>query len=321
LFELTEESIQSMAVERLPRRKLGRTDLDVTAIALGGGGIGGLRTTDSDDAGRATVVRALERGINHVDTAPGYLQSERRVGLAVRRLGGLPTGVHLSTKTPVYLGADGLHDAEQTSRSIDQSLQLLGVRSVDIVLVHAPGSMEPVMARGGVLEELERQRGLGKFRWIGIGERDHEVLRVAIRSGRFDVILTFADYNLVRQTGAALIDEAADAGVGVMLAQVLLFGLLAGPEPAAGPYAAHPRSHYLVADVPAAHGWWAWARERQVSLRALALQYATRHARVGTVIVGADRPEHVDEIVDSVQERIPDEVWTEVDDRIAMQSR
>jgi D-threo-aldose 1-dehydrogenase len=306
-------------VVNFPRRTLGRTNLRVSEIALGGGGIGGLRTSDSDVVGAATVRRALERGITHIDTAPAYQQSERRFGIALRELGGRPPGVHISTKSSLHLSPSGEYMPGETRRSVDNSLSMLGVDAVDVVLVHAPPSMDPVLAPGGMLEQLERLRDEGKFRWIGLGERDHGMLRQAIRSGRFDVILTFADYDLVRQTAVPLIEEAAAAGVGVMLAQVFLFGLLAGPEPDPVPYAAHAYSEYLLADVAAAHEWWSWARDRGVSLRAVALQYALRHPLVGTVVVGADTPEHVDQNLDAAYEPIPAEIWAEVEQRTAVQ--
>src|SRR5262249_46853446 len=70
--------MSEMGGETLSRRTLGRTGLGITEIALGGGGIGGLRTTDSDRVGAATVKRAVELGITHLDTAPAYQHSERR---------------------------------------------------------------------------------------------------------------------------------------------------------------------------------------------------------------------------------------------------
>jgi D-threo-aldose 1-dehydrogenase len=275
-----------------------------------------LRTTDDDEIGAATVTRAIELGVTHIDTAPAYQQSERRFGIALRELGSRPAGLHISTKANLHLSPTGAYLPEETHRSVENSLRVLGVDSVDVLLVHSPSNMDQVLAPGGMLEVLERVRDEGKCRWIGIGERDHGMLRQAVRSGRFDVILTYADYNLVRQSAASLIEEASNAGVGVMLAQVFLFGLLAGAEPKAAEYAAHSYSQYLVADVNAAHAWWAWARDRAVSLRALALQYALRHARVGTVVVGADSPEHIEQSLAAAYEPIPPEIWAEVEQRI-----
>ena len=302
-----------MPDQPLPRRKLGRTDLIVTEISLGGVGLGGLRTADDDVVAAATVRRAVERGINYLDTSPLYGDSERRIGLSFQAMSGKPTSLYLSTKTGTHPLHRGDYSAEGTRWSVENSLRLLGVDSVDVLFVHDPDSMDPVLAPGAALDELERMRDEGRFRWIGLGVREHDKLRTAIRTGRFDVILTYADYNLVRQTAAPLIDEAAAAGVGVVLAQVFIAGLLAGMDPAETKYADRP-------DASFAREWWLWARERGVSLRALALQYGLRNPLVGTVLVGADTPDQIDEILAAASESIPASIWAEVEERIARQN-
>jgi aryl-alcohol dehydrogenase-like predicted oxidoreductase len=285
----------------------------VTEVSLGGIGLGGQRTTNADDVAISTVKEAWDQGINYLDTSPLYAESERRLGLALDAMGGRPRALYLSTKTGTHPSRRGDYSAEGTRWSVENSLRLLGVDSVDLVLVHDPESMAPVLAPNGALDTLEALRGEGKLRWIGLGVREHDKLRTAIRSGRFDAILTYADYNLVRQTAAPLIDEAHAAGVGVILAQVFLAGLLAGGNPAESLYASRP-------DAARAMDWWMWSRERGLDLRAIALQYGTRNPKVGTILVGADTPDQVDQILRASQEPIPPEVWEEVEARIRTQT-
>jgi aryl-alcohol dehydrogenase-like predicted oxidoreductase len=281
----------------------------VTEIALGGVGLGGRRTVDDNGAAIATVQRAVEHGINYLDTSPLYAESERRVGLALQSMGGRPRGLYLSTKTGTHPLRRGDYSAEATRWSVENSLRLLGVDSVDLLLVHDPESMDPVLAPGGAVDELVKLRDEGKLRWIGLGVREHDKLYTAIRSGRFDAILTYADYNLIRQTARPLIEEAASAGVGVILAQVFLAGLLVGIDPAESLYGQSP-------DAGRARAWWLWARERGVSLRSVALQYGLRNPLVGTVLVGADTPAQLDEIIAAADDRIPPRIWAEVEERI-----
>lgn len=297
----------------LERRRLGRTDMEVTEISLGGVGLGGRRTTDDDTVAVATVTRSIERGVNYLDTSPLYGESERRIGLALQSLGGRPGSLYLSTKTGTHPLRRGDYSGEGTRWSVQNSLRLLGVDSVDLLLVHDPESMEPVLAPGGALDTLERLRDEGKLRWIGLGVREHHKLRAAIQTGRFDVILTYADYNLVRQTAQPLIEEAAEAGVGVVLAQVYLAGLLAGSDPLETVYADRP-------DARCAREWWTWARQRGISLRAVAVQFGLRNPLVGTVLVGADTPDQIDDAIAAAMEPIPDTIWQEVEERIARQS-
>jgi aryl-alcohol dehydrogenase-like predicted oxidoreductase len=297
---------------RLERRRLGRTGMDVTVIGCGGVAIGSFHADESvaEDAAVATVRRAFEVGINYVDTSPLYSDSERRFGLALRALGGLPAGTCISTKTGTHPQRRGDYSAEATRWSVENSLRLLGLDSVDLVLVHDPASMEPVLAAGGAVEALEQLRAEGKLRAIGLGCRPHEHHRAAIRSGRFDAILTFADYNLVRQTASSLIDEAHAAGLGVIVAQAVLAGSLAGPDPLANPHTARRP------DAPAAREWWLWARERAVSIQALAVQWVLRNPKVGTILIGPKTPAEVEENVRMATTPLPESIWAEVEARL-----
>lgn len=292
--------------------------MQVTEIGCGGVAIGSFHADQpSDDAtAHATVRRALEVGINYLDTSPLYGESERRMGEALRALAGapgatVPSGLLISTKTGTHPSRPYDYSGEATRWSVENSLRLLGVEQVDMVLVHDPPSMEPVMASGGALETLEQLRGEGRLRAIGLGCRPHEHHRLAIRSGRFDAILTFADYNLVRQTAAPLVDEAHAAGVGVLMAQVVLAGQLAGPNPLENP---HTRER---PDASASHEWWIWARERNVPVQALAVQWVLRNPKIGCVLIGPRTAEEVEENVRMASYALPEGIWDEVDERIA----
>jgi aryl-alcohol dehydrogenase-like predicted oxidoreductase len=301
-----------MTLPLLERRRLGRTGIDATVIGCGGVALGSFHAGEEigDQTAVATLRRALEVGVNYLDTSPLYNESERRFGLALRELGGLPPGTYLSTKSGTHPARRYDYSAEATRWSVRNSLDLLGLPSLDVVLVHDPPSMEPVFAAGGALEELERMRGEGLLRSIGLGCRPHEFHRQAIRSGRFDVILTFADYNLVSQTAGPLIDEAHAAGVGVLTAQVIAAGLLAGPDP--------DRSERLRRrpEYARARRWWLWARERGVPLQAVAVQWVLRNPKVGCVLIGPRSPEEVEENVRLATTPLPSGIWDEVDARV-----
>jgi len=208
----------------------------------------------------------------------------------------------------------GDYSAEGARWSVENSLRLLGVESVDCLLIHDPRSeaeLEQALGPGGAVEELERMRDAGVIRAIGLGGREPHYHRRAIASGKVDVILTFGDYTLVRQTATTLIDAAAAAGVGVIAAQAVLAGLLAGPDPRAEE---RLRNHR---DLAAALDWRAWAQERGVSLQALAIQFCLRNPKVGCVLVGAKSAREVDENVAAATQPIAEAARREVDARIA----
>jgi aryl-alcohol dehydrogenase-like predicted oxidoreductase len=312
---MAETTAGGQPARTLDRRRLGRTEMVVTELALGGVAIGGYYGPLSEDDAAGAVRQAQALGINYVDTSPLYLESEARLGRIFGAMGGKPSTLYLSTKTGTHPQRRGDYSAAGTRWSVENSLALLGVPSVDLLLIHDPRSeaeLEQALGPGGAVEELTRMKDEGKVRAIGLGCRPHAYHRRAIRSGKVDVILTFADYNLVRQTAAPVMAEAADAGVGVLLAQVVLAGLLTGVDPLTD---ARLRER-PGADLQAAVDWRDWAQSRDVSLQAVAIQYGLRNPHVGCVLIGAKTADEVRENVAATTAPLDPTIWDEVEARI-----
>jgi aryl-alcohol dehydrogenase-like predicted oxidoreductase len=307
--------VPSESWQTLPQRPLGRAGFDISLISLGGAGLGGLYGPVTTENGVGTIIRAVELGINYIDSSPFYGGSESRLATALGRLDGGAGRVHFSTKVGTHPERFGDYSAATARWSVENSLRLLGVDQVDVVQVHALDDidMDVVLRPGSALEELERMREEGRLRAIGLGLRGAENHLRAIDSGRFDLVLIHDDYSLIRRTDEVVIRSAADAGVGVLLGRALMTGLLAGDDPLANErLAGHP-------DAAAAHDWWRWARDRQVPLGAVAIQYAMRNPHVASVVVGASSPGEIEASVAAATTPLPEEIWREVDERITAQ--
>jgi aryl-alcohol dehydrogenase-like predicted oxidoreductase len=294
----------SVGVHSLARRRLGRAGFEVRPFGLGSASLGSDRATD--DEAVATVRRALELGIDFIDTSPlyGMGESERRIGLALtpeeRRRVRLQTKAGTGTRPKAY-------DGDSVRRSVEASLKRLRTDYLDVCLIHDPDDMEPVLAPGGGIEALVRLKEQGVIGATGLGVRSHEFHRRAIADGRFDVILTYLDYTLLCQTAAPLIAEAAASGLGVVIGAPLATGLLAGGD---GPLCRYGRPASAEdADVQAALRLRRWAAERGVTLPALALQWILRNPQVGVVIAGVVSPAEVEESVRAVTAPLPPELW------------
>lgn len=292
----------------------------VTAIGLGGAGLNHLYGKPNDDAQSiACVRRALELGINYVDTSPLYGESERRIGEALKEIGDArPADLFLATKTgtgtqPHDYSRDG------TLRSVENSLRLLGIDHVDLMQIHDPvgDEIEAVFAPGGALETLAELKAQGTIGAIGLGVRTHSFLLRAIHDGRFDTILTYADFNPARQTAReALFGPAAQNDVAIILGSPLLFGYLSD----------RPWDELLKE-----HGDDGWGKEAQAAKRvrdfaerhqisslALALQYALREPRIATILVGAASAQEIEQNVQAAQSPLPDAIWTALADELGV---
>lgn len=173
------------AAAAMPRRRLGRTGHQAGLFSLGGQGV--IEQANAADTAIAVVRRALDLGVNYLDTAPRYTagarESEQHIGTALQ---GDRHRVFLATKT---------HDRSRDGslKLLDESLELLQTDHVDLWQIHNiqhQEEIEQVFAPGGALEALIRAREDGRVRFLGItGHFDPAPLLEGLRRFDFDCIL------------------------------------------------------------------------------------------------------------------------------------
>jgi len=192
----------------MERRRLGRTDMDVTALGFGGSEIGYEGVSQS--VATRLLNAALDAGLNVIDTAECYADSETLIGRAVsgRRL-----EFHLFTK----VGHAGGWDREDWRppgilKSIERSLERLRTDAVDLVQLHS--CSERVLRRGDAITALETAKQRGLTRYIGYSG-DGAAARYAVETGRFDTLqisVSIADQEALE----AVLPIARERGLGVI---------------------------------------------------------------------------------------------------------
>lgn len=284
----------------LPKRRLGRTELDVTCLAMGGAGIGRGQVTD-DEAVEA-VHQAITLGINYIDTSPLYGESERRVGLALSD--GWREKIFLATKTGTHTESRGDYSASATRRSVENSLKFLGTDYLDVCLVHDPASMDPVVAKDGAFDELQRMRDEGLIKYIGLGVRKHEFHKIAIETGAVDVILTYLDYTLLSQTADDwLLSYASDNDIGIINGSPIAMGCLSGLEPNVESGSPEDRK---------AHRIWEWATVNKLNVLNLAIQFCIQQPLIATNLTGSKNALEVKQNFGAATTPISDDVWEQL---------
>src|SRR6266704_5183091 len=154
---------QTQASGPLALRPLGSTGLQVTPICIGSAPLGSMPETfayEVPEERALGTVRAFFAGpFNFLDTAASYSdgESERRIGIVLRELGGLPPGFVLATKADREMQT-GIFTGAQIQRSVERSLRLLGLEQLQLVYLHDPEhiSFEEAMQPGGPVEALQR---------------------------------------------------------------------------------------------------------------------------------------------------------------------
>jgi D-threo-aldose 1-dehydrogenase len=290
----------------LPRRPLGRSPVSVTELSFGGAAIGGLYTEVSDEDARAAVDAAWEGGIRTFDTAPHYGLglSERRLGEALRHR---PRDEYvISTKVGRLLepavpgaGRTGGRDtegfavpadyvrrfdfsADGVRRSLEASLDRLGLDRVDFVLIHDPDNHGEQALREAY-PALERLRAEGTVRAIGVGMNQTAMLTTFVTGTDVDAVLVAGRYTLLDNSAARdLLPAAQRRGVSVIAGGVFNSGLLAAPV-AGATYDYRPAPAELI---ERARRLAETCQRYGVPLRAAAARFPLTHPAVASVLIG-----------------------------------
>ncbi|MDT7723893.1 MAG: D-threo-aldose 1-dehydrogenase [Actinomycetota bacterium] len=304
-------------------------NVTVTPLGLGCAPLGNLYHAISDETATATVEAAWAEGIRYFDTAPHY-----GLGLSERRLGAA-LAVHprdeyvLSTKVgrilePDPSGASRLDDQgfevpaaykrrwdfsrDGVLRSLEESLERLGLDRIDIAYVHDPDEHfeEVVLGALPALIELRRQ---GVLKAVGVGMNQAPMLTEFIRRCDVDVIMVAGRYTLLDQPALdELLPLCQERGVSVMAAGVFNGGILATATPGTKyDYSDAPAELIAkaerIAEVCARHG---------VEMPEAALALPAAHPAVATVVVGAHNAEQVVTNVARARTKVPAALWADL---------
>ncbi|MHA5048971.1 aldo/keto reductase [Streptomyces sp. SD15] len=307
---------------------LGRSGVAVSPLSFGAAGIGNLFTAVSDEQAYEAVDAAWSGGIRYFDTAPHYGigLSERRLGAALRDR---PRAEYtVSTKVgrrlePTDKGGDDLADgfavpathhrvwdfsADGVRRSLEASLERLGLDRVDVVYLHDPDDHAEQAFREGY-PALEKLRSEGVVGAIGAGMNQAEMLTRFVRETDVDVVLCAGRYTLLDHGALAeLLPAAEERGTSVVIGGAFNSGLLADPRPGATYNYAAASGELLdralrLKTIAERHG---------TTLRAAALAFAAAHPAVASVLVGARSPYEVGDCVEQFEAPVPAAFWREL---------
>lgn len=305
----------------------------VTELGLGTAQFGNLYRQTTDDEAAGALEAAWQAGIRYFDTAPHY-----GLGLSERRLGALlrqkPRDEFvLSTKVgrlivpnpggenrrddegfdvPATVRRELDYSADGVRRSIDESLERLGLDRIDVVYVHDPDDFGEQVIREA-LPALIDLRDQGVIGAVGTGMNQSALPAEFIRHTDIDVVMLAGRFTLLEQ-GAMddLLPLAEERGVSIVIAGVYNSGLLAAPRPAADAkynYDQAPRELVeranAIADVCERHG---------VDLPTAALAFVLRHPAVASVVVGCRTAAQVHGSVERYNTPVRAALWHDLED-------
>lgn len=309
-------------------RKLGCSDLEITTIgfgawAAGGGGWAFGWGPQDDDDSVAAMARALDEGVNWIDTAPvyGLGHSEEVVG---RLLKGLSSKPIVATKCGLVWDEGGEISGSlkraSVRREAEASLKRLGVERIDLYQVHWPDPVEDIEEGWEELSKLVKE---GKLRHIGVSNFSVEQMKRVLPI--HPIASLQPPYSmLVRGIERKILPFCAENGIGVIIYSPMQTGILTGKftveRVAALPdddWRKTKNRHFqepdLSANIELAGGLKAHAEKQGRSAAQLAVAWTLRRSEVTAAIVGGRKPEQVSDVASAGDWELSDEDLREVD--------
>jgi D-threo-aldose 1-dehydrogenase len=301
----------------------------IDRFTLGAAVIGGLYRPVDEATSMGVLEAAWESGVRSFDTAPHYGAglSERRLGAFLRQF---PRDTFtLSTKVGRLLvptdedveGVDGFYggdknrrvrdySADGVRRSLENSLERLGLDRVDTVLIHDPEDfMEQALSQA--CPALIDLRDQGVINSVGAGMNYSAELTRFVRGSGVDTVMVAGRYTLLDRTAEAdLLPACQERHVSIIAAGVYNSGILANPQSGANfDYAAAPDE-----TVRQALELQALCEAFGVPLRAVAIQFPLRHPAVRSVAVGARTGQQLIDSIAMLDTEVPESLWMEIED-------
>jgi hypothetical protein len=199
-------------------RTLGSTGQTVTALGLGGVC---WNLVDDDATAVAVVHRAIDLGITYLDTASGYKDSERKLGLALKERD--RDSLFVATKCIKRSG-------DEVKAEIAKSFDDLDLETIDLIQLHAvdeAGTLEEVLRPDGALRVIEEYRAAGKIRFVGLTGHTHPANFVRmIGEYDFDTVLNpmGAANRVWNDFSSTTIPAARSKGMGIIGMKVMAYG-------------------------------------------------------------------------------------------------
>jgi D-threo-aldose 1-dehydrogenase len=312
--------------------RIGRTDLFAPRLGLGTAVLGNFQQAISDEDAIAVIDRALANGIRYLDTAPlyGHGLAEQRVGRAITKVprdeliistkvgrllreGAQPDDSQFHDGVPFYRDVPSAGPVWDFSydgvrRSVEESLDRMGVDRVDILHLHDPDNHLAQASSTGY-RALRDLRAEGMVQAIGAGMNNSTPLAELVRACDLDVLLLAGRYTLLDQTSMNdLLPLCQERGVSVVVGGVFNSGILVNPTSGA-------HFNYLPADneiLAKASAIQSVCGRHRVPLAAAAVQFPLAHPSVCTVLIGPRTVEELDMDLSLFDVEIPPQLWADL---------
>ena len=302
----------------MKKNRLGRTELKVSQIVLGGGWVGGLFIDPDLGVMEKALVKAINAGINWIDTAESYSkgQSEKNIGLLLSSIKN--NNIYISSKARLEpISSETIFS--QLDRKIDESLERLNRSYIDLYQLHnriekvgtnEHFSAREITQRKGVLDSMEKLKSEGRIKNIGITALGNlEPIKEVISTNGFDTAQVY--YNLLNPSSAfkkkdqwddhdfsGIVDQCLKYDMGIMCIRIFAAGYLAtdirhGREISVTQGISETEQKRRIEKL------FELLKNEQGERAQLALRYGLSNQSLSCIVTGLSKIEHLDQIIEA----------------------
>lgn len=295
-----------------------RLPFAVADVSFGAAPLGDMPGTyghsvSADDA-HDTINAIFDLNPSFIDTSRNYGlgRSETRIGEVIRARGGLPETCVLATKIDRDMTTNIL-DAAQARRSVEESLEALGLDRLQILHLHDPehcANVEDITKSGGALDELFKMKAEGLVDAVGLAMGELPLMARILPDWEFDALINHNRFTLLNRSADQLFDDAHARGIAIFNAAPYAGGVLAKGSAKAKKITYQDATEAELAPVRAVEEICA---RHGVPVGAAALQFSIRDPRITSTILGVSKPSRIAQTLEWMDFPTTDALWADLE--------
>ncbi len=301
----------------MKKNKIKNTSLEVTEISFGTSSLGNMPDTYgyevSEDRAQKTLKRFFQGPVNMLDTSRNYAlgESEKRIGRAIKDNGKWPDKFVLSTKLDRDMNTLKF-DKNQARKSLEESLEALGVDSVDILFLHDPEyakDISEITKKDGAMDELFKMKEEGLAKAVGVAMGKINIMFPLLKNWDFDALISHNRYTLLNREADKMFDYAYNKKIAIFNAAPYAGGVLAKGPSNFKKITYQDVTEEMLRPVKEIEKI---CKKHNVDIGAAALQFSLRDKRISSTICGVTSIDSIEKNLAWAKTKISNEFWDEV---------
>ena len=303
----------------MKKNEISNTELLVTPICVGTSSIGDTSSLYDNEVSERreieTILEVFKGPINFMDTSNNYGlgNSEKRIGTAILEFGGLPDNFVLATKVDRDMET-GRFDSQRVRQSLEESLEKLGLNTVDLLHFHDPEharDLSEITCDGGAIDELFKIKEEGLVKAVGLAMGRLDIMFPMLKNYPFDAILSHNRFTLLNRSADPVFSYAYENGISILNAAPFAGGVLAKGADQLPMITYQEATEEMLLPVRKIQEV---CKEWGIDAGSIALQFSVNDPRITSTLVGVSKVDNLNKTLSWLKTVVPDGLYESLED-------